>query len=56
MIIINVNISSYKVPVTFSMSQLNFSFLDRFSKKILISNFKVIRLVGAEFFHADGQT
>ena len=30
--------------------------LDRFSKKAQISNFVKIRPVGAELFHADGQT
>jgi hypothetical protein len=30
--------------------------LDRFSKNTEIQNFMKIRLVGAKFFHADGQT
>jgi hypothetical protein len=32
------------------------SFLGRFSKNTQISNFKKIRPVAGEFFHADGQT
>jgi len=32
------------------------SFLDRFSKNFQISNFIEIRPVGAQLFHADGQT
>ena len=32
------------------------NFLDRVSKNIQIPNFMLIRLVGAELFHADGQT
>ena len=31
-------------------------FLDRFSKETPISNFMKIRPVGAQLFHADGQT
>jgi hypothetical protein len=31
-------------------------FVDIFSKNVLTSNFMKIRPVGAEFFHADGQT
>ena len=31
-------------------------FLDKFCKNIQISNFVKIRPVGAELFHADGQT
>jgi len=33
-----------------------FNFLDRFSKNNQISNFMKIRTVGADLFHADGQT
>jgi hypothetical protein len=50
-IVINVKTSSCKVPVI-----LVEFFLDRFSEKPHISNFMKIRLVGAELFHADGQT
>jgi hypothetical protein len=32
------------------------NFLDRFSKNIRISNIMKIHPVGAELFHADGQT
>jgi hypothetical protein len=32
------------------------SFLDRFSKNTYVSNWMKIRPVGAELFHADGQT
>jgi hypothetical protein len=32
------------------------NFLDRFSKNSQILNFMEIRSVGAELFHADGQT
>jgi hypothetical protein len=39
---------------------MNLHFINRFSKKIFISNFTKIRPVGAELFHAeektDGQT
>jgi hypothetical protein len=33
-----------------------FYFLDRFSKYTQVSDLMKIRPVGAEFFHADGQT
>ena len=42
----------YSCPI---VMELEFFFLDRFSKNPQISNFMKIRLVGAELFHADGQ-
>ena len=38
------------------LSDFNEIFLDIFSKNTRISNFMKIRPVGAELFHADGQT
>jgi hypothetical protein len=35
---------------------MKLNFLDRYSKNNQTSNFMEIRLVGAEFFHADRQT
>ena len=35
---------------------MNLDLFDRFSKNAQISNFLKIRPVGAELFHADGQT
>ena len=43
--------SRYSCPILMKLE-----FLVRFSKNIQISNFMKIRLVGAELFHADGQT
>ena len=43
-----------KVPLFFS--GFNENFLGRFSKNIRISNFMKIRPVGAELFHADGES
>ena len=46
----------YKVsryPVRF---ELNFDFLNRFSKNSITSNIVKIRVVGSEMFHADRQT
>jgi len=48
--------SSCKIPVIIVRFQLNFTFLDRFSKKFQISNFIKIRPVGAELFHVDRWT
>jgi hypothetical protein len=47
---------SGEVPVSFVGFQWNLNFLNRFSNKAQISSFIKIRLVGAELFHADGQT
>jgi hypothetical protein len=44
-----------KMPVIDSRLQQNFNFLNRFFKKYS-SNFIKIRPLGAELFHADGQT
>jgi hypothetical protein len=43
-------------PVFLSDFNETTNFLERFSKNTQISNFMKIRLVGAELFHADGQT
>ena len=51
----NVYWSSCKVPIILVRSQLNLSFLDKFSK-ILRSNFVQIHPAGAEFFHSDRWT
>jgi hypothetical protein len=55
-IVINVKTSSCKVPVILIWFQRNLSFLDRFSKKVLISSFIKIRPVGAYLYHANGRT
>ena len=47
--VINVKTSSCKVPVIF------IGFFDTFFKKAKILNLIKIRLVGAEFFHANGR-
>jgi hypothetical protein len=52
----NVNWYSCKVPVIPARFSWNFKFLDRFSKNTRISNFMKFRSVGADMFHADGQT
>jgi len=51
----NVQRSLCKVPVILFRFQLNFNFLDRFSKNTEISNFTKIRQVEAELFPC-GQT
>jgi len=48
--------SSCKVPVILLRFELTLNFLDVFFEKYPISNFMKIRPVGAELFHADGQT
>jgi hypothetical protein len=50
----NVYWSSCKVPVILVRFESNFNILDSFSKNNQISNFTNIRLVGPEFFHANG--
>jgi len=45
-----------RVKYPLILSGCNEIFLTDFSKNTLISNFVKIRPVGAEFFHADGQT
>jgi len=53
---INVYWSSCKVPVILVRFHRSLKFLNRFSKNNQITNFKKINLVGAELFHAVGQT
>ena len=48
--------SSRKVPAFPVMLQLNFNFVEIFSKNTEISNFIEIRSVGAELFQANGRT
>jgi hypothetical protein len=48
--------ASCKVLVIGVRLQWNLNFLDRFSKNTQISHFMSIRPMGAELFHADGQT
>jgi hypothetical protein len=55
-IVINVKSSSRRVPVIIVRFELEFNFLVRFSKNIQMSNFKEIRLVGADLLHADGRS
>jgi hypothetical protein len=45
-----------KYPLFLSDINETWIFFDRFSKNLQISNFMKIRLLGAELFHADGQT
>jgi hypothetical protein len=54
-IITNVYRSSCMVPVILVRFQLNFNFLDRYTKSTQISNFVKIRPVGAELFRANRQ-
>jgi hypothetical protein len=56
-IIISVHTSVCKVPVILAKCQWNFNFPDGFSKKkTQIPNFKNIRPVGTELYHADWRT
>jgi len=55
-IIKNVYWSPCKVPVILDRVLWNFNFHNRLSKNTQISNLLKIRPVGAELFHADGQT
>ena len=52
----NVYWSSCKVPAILVEFWWNLNFLDRVSKNTQVSNFIKFRPVGAELFHADGQT
>jgi len=55
-IIINVQRSWCQEPIIRVRLWLNLNFLDRVSKNTQVSNFMTIHPVGAELFHADGQT
>jgi len=55
-IVINVQWSPCKIPVTLVGLQLNLNFLDSCSKNTQISNLMKTRPVGAEVFHAVGET
>ena len=55
-IITNVRKFSCEVPVLLVRVLYNFTYLDRFAKNTQIPNFTEIRPVGAELYHADGQT
>jgi hypothetical protein len=54
--VIRVPTSSCKVLAIRVAFERNLNFLDRFSKNTQIPHFMNISPVGAEFFHADGQT
>jgi hypothetical protein len=54
--IINLHRSSCKVPVILAIFKWNLIFLERFSKNTQISDFTKNHPVGAELFHADGET
>ena len=47
---------SCKVPIILVGFSVNLNFFDTFSKSIKMSNFLKICPLGAELFHADGQT
>ena len=53
---INVCRSSCTEPVNLVIFQYNLNFLEQFSKNTKISNSMKMPSVGAELFHADGQT
>jgi len=53
--VINVHISSCKVPIILVGCKLNWNFLAWFFKHRLLWNFIKIRLVGTEWFYADRQ-
>ena len=55
-IIINVHKSSCKVPVSFVGFEWNLNFVDRFPTSTQLPDFMKIRLVEAEFSHAERQT
>ena len=55
-LIINLHTSSCQVPATLVGFELNFNFLDRFSKKTQIKNCMRVHPVGDELFHNEGQT
>jgi len=48
-----INKRSFKVPIIIVRFSYSLNFTRRFSKRFLISNFKNIRPVGAEFFRSD---
>ena len=52
--IINMQLSSCKVPVIIVRFYWNLNFINLFSKNTQIANFAKISPVGAELFHADG--
>jgi hypothetical protein len=55
-VIINAHWSSCKVPDILVGFQRKLNFFDRYSKNMWILNFMKIRPVGAELYHAEGQT
>jgi hypothetical protein len=55
-IFINVKMSSCEAPLIPVGFQLNFSFIDKFSKKTKMSNLIKFHPLGVKFFLADGRT
>jgi hypothetical protein len=53
---INIRLSSCKVPFILARFWWHLNFLGRFSENPQISNFTKMRVVGAELFHGDGRT
>ena len=53
---INVHMPSCKVSIILDKIERNLNFLNRFMKNTRLSNFMKIHPVGAQLFHADGQT